>query len=97
MPPLPPLLNKYIIKSNIKINQSNLKTFCKCCIDVLGEQEGKKTFFPNKKDRIIQHLRKCEHFISQTTPEERAEVDELATAPLSANKRPCVLSFLLLL
>ncbi|CAG8789027.1 19699_t:CDS:1, partial [Racocetra fulgida] len=58
MPILPSLLNKYIIKSNIKLNQSNYKTFCKYCVEVLGEEEGKKNYFPNKKYRILQHLKK---------------------------------------
>ncbi|CAG8538736.1 2542_t:CDS:2 [Dentiscutata erythropus] len=51
MPPLPSLLNNYIIKTNIKINTSNFKTHCKSCVDALGEEEGKKVYFPNKKDQ----------------------------------------------
>ena len=36
-----------------------------------------KKFFPNKKDRIIQHFKKCPHFVTKTTAEERAEIFKL--------------------
>jgi len=68
MPPLPILLDQYIIKTKEKINKSNLKVYCKAYIEVLGEYEGKKNFFPNKTDRIILHLKKCIHFAKKTTP-----------------------------
>ncbi|CAB5200211.1 unnamed protein product [Rhizophagus irregularis] len=58
MPPLPSLLAPYIIRTDIKVNKSNLKTFCKPCIKELGEEEEQKTWFPNKKDRIVQHFKK---------------------------------------
>jgi len=46
------LLTQHIIKTNIKLNQSNSKTVCKACVEKLGEEEGKKKWFPNKKDQI---------------------------------------------
>jgi hypothetical protein len=99
--PLPPLLSQHIIRTEIKINKSNFKTYCKACIEELGEEEGGKTWFPNKRDRIIQHFKKCSNFVSKTTAEERAEIFKLlennkelalsssvSTSTLS-NKRPC--------
>ena len=44
---------------------------------MLNENEGKKIFFPNKTDKIVQHLKKCIHFIEKTTPEQREEVFNL--------------------
>ncbi|PKB99066.1 hypothetical protein RhiirA5_430339 [Rhizophagus irregularis] len=58
MPPLPSLLASYIIRTDIKVNKSNLKTFCKPYIEELEEKEGQKIWFSNKKDRIIQHFKK---------------------------------------
>ena len=75
--PLPPLLNQHIIRTDIKINKSNFKTFCKPCVEELGDEEGKKTWFPNKKDRIIQHFKKCPNFVNATTAEEREEIFKL--------------------
>jgi hypothetical protein len=92
MPPLPTLLSDCIVKTTIKINQSNVKTFCKYCIDVLGEEEGKKIYFPNKKDRIVLHLKKCNNFLSVTTPEKQAEIFASADN-LSTKKRLCKLIF----
>ncbi|CAB4429163.1 unnamed protein product [Rhizophagus irregularis] len=77
MPPLPSLLAPYIIRTDIKVNKSNLKTFCKPCIEELGEEEGQKTWFPNKKDRIVQHFKKCTNFFAQTNEEQRKEIFEL--------------------
>jgi hypothetical protein len=74
MPPLPSLLNQYIVRTDIKVNKSNLKTFCKPCIEVLGEKEERKILFPNKKDRIIQHFKKCENFFAKTNEEEREKI-----------------------
>ena len=51
------ILNEYIIKSKERLNASNVKTYCKCCVEALGEEEGKKIFFPNKTDRILIHLK----------------------------------------
>ena len=52
MPQLPNMLDEFIIKTKEKLNQSNLRTYCKCCIEALGEEEGKKNIFPNKTDRV---------------------------------------------
>jgi len=98
--PLPSLLTKYIVKTDEKVNKSNLKTFCKACIEALGEEEGRKISFPNKTDRIIQHFKKCSHFLAKTNEEERAAVFALLqskeadtndnTIPnLIPNKRSC--------
>ena len=72
--PLPSILTQYIVRSEVKINRTNFKIYCKSCIEELGEEEGQKKFFPNKKDRIISHLKKCPHFVAKTTAEERAEI-----------------------
>jgi len=77
MPPLPSLLTQYIIRTDIKANKCNMKTFCRACVEKLGEEEGKKKWFPNKKDRIIQHLKKCCHFYEMTNANERAEIFNL--------------------
>ena len=90
MPPLPSLLNNCIVKSDIKINLSNLKTYCKYCIDALGEKKGKEAYFPNKKDRIIAHLKKCPHFLNATTAEEQAEIFELMLDDNSSTKKKCM-------
>lgn len=93
MPPLPEILSDYIIKTKEKLNSSNLKTYCKCCIEVLGEEEGKTNFFPNKKDRIVFHLKKCSHFFAKTTPEIRNEIFSLTKnndlKNLELTKRKC--------
>jgi hypothetical protein len=94
MPTLPNSLNDYIIKTKERLNQSNLKTYCKCCIEALGEEEGKKIFFPNKTDRIIQHLKKCTHFFTLTTSEIRDEILSLSRSnsekqPEAVGKRSC--------
>src|SRR5690242_16592268 len=72
------LTSTYIVRDPVKtkerLNQSNLKTYCKCCINALGEEEGKKTHFLNKTDRIVQHLKKCTHFLAATTPDIRNEI-----------------------
>lgn len=74
MPQLPSLLDEFIIKTKEKLNQSNFKVYCKCCILALGEEKGKKNFFPNKTDRIIQHLKKCPYFLEEATPEKKNEI-----------------------
>ncbi|GET54626.1 uncharacterized protein OCT59_018066 [Rhizophagus irregularis] len=74
MPPLPPILTQYIVKTDVKVNKSNLKTFCKPCIDKLGEEEGHKVWFPNKKNRIIQHFKKCPNFFARTNEEKRENI-----------------------
>ncbi|CAB4424904.1 unnamed protein product [Rhizophagus irregularis] len=76
--PLPSILTKYIVRTEEKVNKSNLKTFCKACIEVLGEEEGRKISFPNKTDRIVQHLKKCSHFFTKTNEEERAIIFALS-------------------
>ena len=83
--PLHVLLTKYIIRTEEKVNKSNLKTYCKSCIEELGEEEGRKTWFPNKTDRIIQHLKKCSHFLAKTNKEEREEIFGLNNNPTNAN------------
>ncbi|CAG8810430.1 16799_t:CDS:2, partial [Cetraspora pellucida] len=87
MPPLPTLLNDCIVKSNIKINQSNLQTYCKYCINALGKEQEKRNYFPNKKDRIILHLKKCPHFLNATTAEKQAEIFELIPDNNSSTKK----------
>jgi hypothetical protein len=77
MPQLPAIFDEFIIKSKDRLNQSNLKVYCKCCIDALGEEKGKKIFFPNKTDRIVQHLRKCSYFHEIATPEIQNEIFSL--------------------
>jgi len=92
MPTLSDLLNDYIVKTKERLNQSNLKTYCKCCIDALGEEEGKKTHFPNKTDRIVQHLKKCTHFLAATIPDIRNEIFLLSSSnekQPGSNKRSC--------
>jgi hypothetical protein len=92
MPTLPDILNDYIVKTKERLNQSNLKTYCKCCIDALGEEEGKKTYFPNKTDRIVQHLKKCTHFLAATTSDTRNEIFLLSSGnekQSGSNKRSC--------
>ena len=74
MPRLSISLDKYIIKTKEKLNKSNLKVYCKACIEILGQDEGKKIFFPNKTDRIILHLKKCANFAQKTLPEERRKI-----------------------
>ena len=49
MPPISDILNEYIIKTKEKLNTSNVKTYCKCCVDILGEKEGKNFFFKEKR------------------------------------------------
>ncbi|CAG8638460.1 8644_t:CDS:2, partial [Scutellospora calospora] len=41
------------------------------------QMEGTKNFYPNKKDRIILHLKKCPHFVAETTAEEREKIYKL--------------------
>src|SRR5690348_17188904 len=74
--PLPVTIEEFIIKTNEKINKSNYKVYCKPCVKVLGEIEGKKTGFPNKKDHLITHFKKCIHFFNET-PEKREEIFNL--------------------
>lgn len=78
MPQLSRILDEFIIKSKEKLNQSNLKTYCKCCIEALGEEEGKKACFPNKTDRILQHLKKCKYFLEEAMPEIKDEIFALS-------------------
>ena len=77
------------------IIEAILKLFCKSYTEELEEEEG----FPNKKDRIVQHFKKCPNFVNKTTAEERAEIFKLlekenndaATPiiPVTHNKRLC--------
>jgi hypothetical protein len=90
MPQLPIILDEFIIKTKEKLNQSNFKTYCRCCIGALGEEKGKKNFFPNKTDRIVQHLKKCSYFIEVTTPETQNEVFSLLKSnETQKDKRSC--------
>ncbi len=75
---LPFILDKYIVKTNERINKSDIKIYCKSCINVLDKVEGAKKWFSNKKDRIIAHLKKCVNFVAETTPEIRKQIFELA-------------------
>ena len=77
------ILNEYIIKSKERLNASNVKTYCKCCVEALGEEEGKKIFFPNKTDRILIHLK--------TTSEIRDQIFSLLKDNEKQGKRPCKL------
>ena len=47
-------------------------------IESLGEEEGKKNFFPNKTDRILLHLKKCTHFIEKITPDIKDQIFSLS-------------------
>ncbi len=86
----PSLLNQYIIRTEIKINQCNFKTYCKLCIEELEEEEGSKIFFPNKRDRIIQHFKKCPNFTTKTTAKEHMEIFKLLElTSIILNKRLC--------
>jgi len=85
------ILNEYIIKSKERLNASNVKTYCKCCVEALGEEEGKKIFFPNKTDRILIHLKKCTHFVEKTTPEIRDQIFSLSKDNEKQGKRLCKL------
>jgi len=90
MPPLPSILDDYIIKTDEKINKNNVKVYCKPCIKILGKTEGSKNFFPNKKDRIIAHFKKCAHFATETTSEQREEIYnlvEIKTSVVQLGKR----------
>jgi hypothetical protein len=78
MPQLSSILDEFIIKSKEKLNQSNLKMYCKCCVEALGEKEGKKACFPNKTDRILKHLKKCKYFLEEMTPEIQDEIFSLS-------------------
>ncbi|CAG8669832.1 3338_t:CDS:2 [Cetraspora pellucida] len=44
----------------------------------MGEINRKKTYFLNKKDRVIGHLKKCINFIKHTTLEKRQKVFDLS-------------------
>ncbi len=83
--PLHVLLTKYIVRTEEKVNKSNLKTYCKSYIEELGEEEGYKTWFPNKTDRIIQYLKKCSHFLVKTNEGEREKIFGLNNNPTNAN------------
>jgi len=50
---LHPSIIKYVIRTDIKVNKSIHKIYCRPRIEELGEEEGQKTWFLNKKDRII--------------------------------------------
>ncbi|CAG8814035.1 5591_t:CDS:2 [Dentiscutata erythropus] len=92
--PLSILLERHIIKSSEKLGKSNVKVFCKACVEVLGEEAGKNNSFPNKTDRIIQHLNKCAHFMEKMTSEERYEIFALSNKKgISNEKRPTSTSF----
>ncbi|KAF0441445.1 hypothetical protein F8M41_003806 [Gigaspora margarita] len=85
------LLERHIIKSNEKLGKSNIKVFCKACVEVLDEEAGKKITLSNKMDRIIQHLKKCVHFVKKMTPEEKDEIFSLSKNNDSNKKRPVFL------
>ena len=97
MPQLSSILDEFIIKSKEKLNQSNLKTYCKCCVEALGEENGKKTCFPNKTDRILKHLKKCKYFLEEVAPEIQDEIFSLSKSSVESKtenqqaKRSCKL------
>ena len=39
-----------------------------------NKEEGCKIWFPNKKDRIVQHFKKCPNFLAKTIEKERENV-----------------------
>ena len=90
---LPPLLIKYIIRIEKKINKSNLKTFYKICIKVFREEKEYKISFSNKTDWIIQHFKKCFHFLAKTN-EEQVVIFELLQNKANTNNNT-VLSLIL--
>ncbi|GES82414.1 hypothetical protein GLOIN_2v473602 [Rhizophagus clarus] len=47
----PSIPTKYIVKTKEKA--SNIKTFCKACVEVLGEEEGREISFSNKTDQMV--------------------------------------------
>ncbi|CAG8534439.1 6616_t:CDS:1, partial [Dentiscutata heterogama] len=80
-------LERHIIKSSEKLGKSNVKVFCKACVEVLGEKMGKNNSFPNKIDRIIQYLKKYAHFVEKMTPEERDEIFALSNNKGISNEK----------
>ncbi|CAG8537087.1 4751_t:CDS:2 [Ambispora gerdemannii] len=66
---LPFILDNYIIKTDEKINKFNVKVYCKSCVKVLGEAEA--------------HLKKCVHFATETTSEQRKEIYNLVETNIS--------------
>ena len=54
-----------------------------------GRGERKKTYFPNKTDRIVQHLKKCTHFFVATIPDIRSEIFLLSSSG-NNEKQPVV-------
>ncbi|KAF0524684.1 hypothetical protein F8M41_015062 [Gigaspora margarita] len=89
--PLSILLESHIIKSNEKLSKSNIKVFCKACVEVLGAEAGKKITLSNKMDRIIQHLKKCVHFVEKMIPEEKDKIFSLSKDNDLNEKRPVFL------
>ncbi|KAF0550220.1 hypothetical protein F8M41_024796 [Gigaspora margarita] len=85
--PLSHLLEKHIIKSTKRFSKSNIKVYCKACVEVLGKNEGKKNCFPNKMNRIIQHLKKCIHFADKMLPEEKEKIFTLPNNKGTSNKK----------
>ncbi|RGB28286.1 ribonuclease H-like domain-containing protein [Rhizophagus diaphanus] len=77
MPPLPSLLNQYIVRTDIKVNKSNLKTFCKPYIEKCdnffaktNEEEREKIFAilqPNNNDVLSIIPQKRSYSISSQT------------------------------
>jgi hypothetical protein len=53
------------VRTDVKINKSNYQIFCRFCIEELKEKEGRNLWFLNKKDLIIQHLKKCSNFLDK--------------------------------
>ncbi|CAB4445691.1 unnamed protein product [Rhizophagus irregularis] len=58
IPPLPAILNDYIIKTKEKLNQSNLKTYCRCCIEALGEELFSAKTTPEIQNEIFSLITK---------------------------------------
>ncbi len=85
---LPSLIAEYIVRTEVKVNKYNLKTFCKPCIDILEEKEGYKIWFSNKTDHIIQHFKKCSNFFAKIIVKERVEIFQI-NLTYNTNKKPC--------
>ncbi|GES98661.1 hypothetical protein GLOIN_2v1885672 [Rhizophagus clarus] len=51
----------------------------------LGDEEGRKIWFSNKKDHIIQHFKRYPNFLARTEEEEREEIFALLQPNIDNN------------